>query len=460
MTVASTSNRVDYTGNGSTTVFSFSFRIFEAADLVVTKADTNGVETTLVLNTDYTVTGAGSYTGGNVTLSTALTNGHALTIQRVLDITQETDLRNQGQFFAETHEDVFDRMVMIGQQLQEQIDRAAKLPVTNTSDAEELTADIVLLADNITMLDTIADAITDIQTVANDLNEGTSEIEVVAGSISNVNTVGSNITNVNTVAGISSAVSTVASNITDIQNAEENAAAAISAQTAAESARDQVLAVYDSFDDRYLGAKTSDPTLDNDGNALVAGAIYFNSSSGVMRLYTGSAWVAAYVQGVASSIGFTPAGNIAATTVQAAIEELDSEKIATSAIGSTVQAYDVDTAKTDVAQSYSKAQRGAVVALTDASSIATDLSLGNNFSVTLGGNRTLANPTNLTAGQAGIIVITQDGTGSRTLAYGSYWKFPTGTAPTLTTTASAVDVLAYYVESSTRITARLIGDVK
>jgi hypothetical protein len=80
--------------------------------------------------------------------------------------------------------------------------------------------------------------------------------------------------------------------------------------------------------------------------------------------------------------------------------------------------------------------------------------------VTLGGNRTLANPSNLTAGQHGVIVITQDGTGSRTLAYGSYFKFPSGTAPTLTTTASAVDVLAYYCESSTRITARLIGDTK
>lgn len=117
-------------------------------------------------------------------------------------------------------------------------------------------------------------------------------------------------------------------------------------------------------------------------------------------------------------------------------------------------------AKLDVVQSFTKAQRGTVVALTDASSIATDLSLGNNFSVTLGGNRTLANPTNTTAGQSGVIVITQDGTGSRTLAYGSNWKFPTGTAPTLTTTAAAVDVLCYYVESSTRITARLLADVK
>jgi hypothetical protein len=129
-------------------------------------------------------------------------------------------------------------------------------------------------------------------------------------------------------------------------------------------------------------------------------------------------------------------------------------------IGTNVQAYDADTAKTDVAQSFTAAQRGTVVALTDGATITPDFSAGNNFSVTLGGNRTLANPTNLTAGQHGTIVITQDGTGGRTLAFGSYWKFAAGTAPSLTSTAAAVDVLAYYVEGSTRITARLIGDVK
>ena len=112
-----------------------------------------------------------------------------------------------------------------------------------------------------------------------------------------------------------------------------------------------------------------------------------------------------------------------------------------------------------VVQSFTKAQRGTVVSLTDAATIAVDLSLGNNFSVTLAGNRTLGAPTNQTAGQSGVIVVTQDSTGSRTLAYNSVYKFAGGTAPTLTTTASAVDVLAYYVESSTRITVTSLLNV-
>jgi hypothetical protein len=90
------------------------------------------------------------------------------------------------------------------------------------------------------------------------------------------------------------------------------------------------------------------------------------------------------------------------------------------------------------------------------------MSLGNNFSVTLGGNRSLGDPSNVTAGQSGVIVVTQDGTGSRTLSYtGTKWKFSGGSAsaPTLTGTAAAVDVLAYYCESATRITVTSLLNV-
>lgn len=84
---------------------------------------------------------------------------------------------------------------------------------------------------------------------------------------------------------------------TSAANAATSATSASTAQAAAESARDATLAAFDSFDDRYLGTKTSNPTVDNDGNALVAGALYFNSTAGEMRVYTGSSWTAAYVSG-------------------------------------------------------------------------------------------------------------------------------------------------------------------
>ena len=105
------------------------------------------------------------------------------------------------------------------------------------------------------------------------------------------------------------------------------------------------------------------------------------------------------------------------------------------------------------AQTFTKAQRGTITALTDGATITPDFSASNNFSVTLGGNRTLANPTNIVAGQSGVIFVSQDGTGSRTLSYGSYWDFPGGTAPTLTTAASSIDLIAYVVRTTSSIQA-------
>ena len=90
------------------------------------------------------------------------------------------------------------------------------------------------------------------------------------------------------------AATSATSAVTSETNAATSAASALSAKTAAEAARDQTLSAFDSFDDRYLGVKTSDPTLDNDGNTLVGGSLYYNSVDEVMKVYTGSAWVAAY----------------------------------------------------------------------------------------------------------------------------------------------------------------------
>lgn len=89
--------------------------------------------------------------------------------------------------------------------------------------------------------------------------------------------------------------------------------------------------------------------------------------------------------------------------------------------------------------------------LTDAATITPDFGANQNFTVTLAGNRTLANPSNMVVGQTGSIFIVQDATGSRTLSYGTSYDFAGGTAPTLTTTASAVDRIDYVVRTSTSI---------
>ncbi len=101
-----------------------------------------------------------------------------------------------------------------------------------------------------------------------------------------------------------------------------------------------------------------------------------------------------------------------------------------------------------------------ITTLTDATSIAVDFLIGNNFMVTLTDNRTLAAPSNATAGQTGLIYIAQDGTGNRTLGYNTVYKFVSGSVPVLTTTANAMDMLVYSARSATTIDAVMLYDFK
>lgn len=132
----------------------------------------------------------------------------------------------------------------------------------------------------------------------------------------------------------SNASTSAANAASSSSSASSYASSAAAAQAAAEAARDATLNAYDQFDDRYLGSKTSDPTVDNDGNALLAGALYYNSVSQVMRLYTGSAWVAAYVSGagyLASANNLSDLTNTATARTNLGL-----------AIGTNVQAWDAD----------------------------------------------------------------------------------------------------------------------
>jgi hypothetical protein len=190
--------------------------------------------------------------------------------------------------------------------------------ISNVNTVAGISANVTSVAGNASNINTVAGNNGNVTTVAGISGNVTTvagisaNVTTVAGINAAVSTVATNNANVSTVATNIAAVNTNATNIVAIQNASTNATnaatsatAAQTAQSAAESARDATLAAYDNFDDRYLGSKTSNPTLDNDGNALAAGALYFNSVSGAMQVYTGSAWVAAYVSGT----GFLASAN-------------------------------------------------------------------------------------------------------------------------------------------------------
>jgi parallel beta-helix repeat protein len=131
MTVATTTNRNDYTLNGATLVYPYTFRILDAADVqVIRRAVATGVETILSYPLDYAVSGVGNTSGGAVTLGNAGTSGDLLTIRRNRPLKQTIDLKNQGRNSPADVETGLDALLMIAQQLQDQVDRSLKLGAT------------------------------------------------------------------------------------------------------------------------------------------------------------------------------------------------------------------------------------------------------------------------------------------------------------------------------------------
>jgi hypothetical protein len=206
--------------------------------------------------------------------------------------------------------------------------------IANVNTAATNIANINTIATNIANVNAAASDIAAIITTANDLNEAVSEIEVVANaitnvdlvgnSIANVNTVATNIANVNVVAGNNSNITAVANNAANINqvaadtavinsasanatSASNSATSASNSATSATNAQTAAEAAFDSFDDRYLGAKGSPPAVDNDGDALITGALYFDTTGNLMKVYTGAAWVNAgsSVNGTAERVVYT-----------------------------------------------------------------------------------------------------------------------------------------------------------
>ena len=202
--------------------------------------------------------------------------------------------------------------------------------------------DIGTVSANITNVNTVAGISSDVTTVAGI----DSDVTAVAADSADIGTVSSNIADVNTAATNIADINTAAANIVDIQNASANAAtataqaaaaatsasnaltsennaatsasAAAASQTAAAASAASAASAYDSFDDRYLGPKSADPTLDNDGNALVAGALYFNSTANEMRVYDGANWIAASSAGGASLLNYNYTATAGQTTFSGA----------------------------------------------------------------------------------------------------------------------------------------------
>jgi len=156
--------RVQYTGNGSTTSFPYSFAIFDESDMVVYVGDE-------VIESGYTVTGAGQTEGGNVVFDTAPEDGAIITLLRNVPIERVTDFQEGGTFRPKNINDELDRLTAFTQQVQEGLDRAVKVDPTSSTNPEDVIPKVEALYDDIANLDAVADDLTNIDTVASNISD-------------------------------------------------------------------------------------------------------------------------------------------------------------------------------------------------------------------------------------------------------------------------------------------------
>jgi hypothetical protein len=361
--------RVVFTGSAGLGPYAFSFEILDQDDLAVYFNATS-----LTITTDYTVTinanGTGSVnivTGGSV--PSTPTASDQIVIVGARDIERVTDFVTAGDLLASSLNEQLDALTIFDQQVAEENKRGLRAPVYDPALVEDGgVVDMTLPAKAVRASKFLAfdadgnpTATTNVGEYKGNWAAATSYVvgdlvtDTTDNSIYRVNTAhtASGVlplsTNTNSgyydlfvdLSAVSAAQAAAAASaaaaaadvvLTNADVVTTNANVALTNADviltnadvvttgnnviAAQAAEAAALAALDSFDDRYLGVFASDPTLDNDGNPLVAGSLYFNSVAGAMKVYTGSVWVAAYVSGTGflAITGGTMTGNIVLST--------------------------------------------------------------------------------------------------------------------------------------------------
>ena len=395
MTISTTIIKVSYTGTGSQTVFPYTFKINAEADIQVIIRASNGTETVKTLTTDYTVSGVGSASGGNITMVSPPSSSETIVIRRNTTQTQTVDLVENDPFTAETVEGSFDKSVALAQELQEGVDRSIKLSRTNTMTSTEFTVDAATRANKILAFDgsgeiavtqelgtykgnwsastdySARDIVKDTSTnnifIANTAhtssgsqplttNTDSAKWDLLVDAASATSSASAAATSATNAANSATAAATSASNAstsesnaaTSASTATTQATNASNSATAAQTAQAAAEAALDNFDDRFLGAKATDPTLDNDGNALQDGALYFDTTNDIMKVYdlTNTTWRQLTLTSANQTNVNTVAGQISPTNNIATLAGLNTE--ITNLGGLTTEITNLNNIRTDI----------------------------------------------------------------------------------------------------------------
>ncbi|MAO20350.1 MAG: hypothetical protein CMJ25_06310 [Phycisphaerae bacterium] len=491
MTITTTIIKNSYSGDNSQTVFPYTFKISADADIQVIIRSSLGTETVKSLSTDYTVSGAGDAGGGNVTMIVAPATGETLVIRRATVQTQTIDLVENDPFSAETVEGGFDKSVSLVQEIQEEADRAIKLSRTNTMASTEFTVDATTRAGKILGFDNAGELVvsqelgtfqgnwaTATSYSARDIVKDTSNNNIylcnTAHTSSGAQPISSNTdvakwdllvdaySATQSATAAAASATAAATSETNAATSETNAAtsattattqagisttqatASAASATAAQTAQAAAEAALDNFDDRFLGAKASDPTLDNDGDALTDGALYFNTTDDVMKVY---------------DLGNTTWRQIQLTTSdQANVNTVAADLSGSNTIGTVAtDIANVNTTATNIANINTTA--GIDTEITNVSGISAAISAVNSNSSNINAvnanstniNLVASNNTNVTNVGSNISSITTAANNLADInAFANIYLGPSATAPTQDPDGSALDVGDLYFDTASQ----------
>lgn len=332
MTISTTTIKNSYSGDGSTTAFTYTFKITDQDDIDVIIRSSDGTETTKTITTHYTVSGVGNAGGGTVTFTSGNIPAATETVllRRDTPQTQGTDLIENDPLPANTLEDAFDKLTSITQELQEEVDRSLKLSRTNTITSTEFTQSATDRANKLISFDSSGElsvaqelgsyvgnwaasrtyAVRDLvkDTSTNNIfycntahtssgsqplttNTDSAKWDLIVDAASASTSATAAAASATTATTKASEAATSASNAaTSATNAATSATAASTAQTAAEAAQAAAETAADNFDDLYLGAKSSLPTVDNDGDPLTTGDLVFLTTDNQLYVWNGTSW--------------------------------------------------------------------------------------------------------------------------------------------------------------------------
>jgi hypothetical protein len=329
--ITAVTRRKVYSGSAGTGPYAFTFPVISQTDIAVYKNSTK-----LTLTTDYTVTISSANGTGSVTLVSAATGSDKITIIGSRTIQRTTDFVTAGDLNASALNEQLDSQIIMLQQLAEENKRTLKAPPYDLESVEDGgTLNMVMppsaqragkvLAFDENGIPTVAATVgsyagswttataynyrdlvkdpvnsnvyfcntshTSSGSAPISSNADTAKWDLVVDAASAADSETNAAASASAASSSASAASSSASAAsTSASNASTSAGNASTSATAAAASATAAAASYDAFDDRYLGSKSSDPSVDNDGNALLTGALYFNSSSTKMRVYNGTVW--------------------------------------------------------------------------------------------------------------------------------------------------------------------------